>query len=214
MSRDPALAAAVAARSPWIFVALRIELPGHVIRLLDGAGAIQIADETYTGRDEVFGTLAAMEALVEDESGQAPELRFVLHPADMAAAVALTSPSVQGALMWMLVGAFNPATGLPIGQPDIPFYGEIDVPVLQLGEHSRQIEFTAVSVFERLFEIDEGQRATDGFHQSIWPGELGLYNMTGTEQKLYWGTKPPSGPTGGIENALQAWEIAPRLGGR
>jgi hypothetical protein len=103
---------------------------------------------------------------------------------------------MQGSRVTVLVGVVDPATGIAIGTPEVLFLGEIDVPTLRLGEKSRQVEFTVVSVFERLFEVDEGERASDGFHQSIWPGELGLSLVNGTEEKLWWGAKAPAGSTG------------------
>jgi hypothetical protein len=41
--------------------------------------------------------------------------------------------------------------------------------------------------------VDEGVRASNGYHQSVWPGELGLEYMTGTDKNLYWGAKRPVG---------------------
>jgi hypothetical protein len=70
--------------------------------------------------------------------------------------------------------------------------GQIDVPTLFIDKGSRKVEFSIVSVFERLFENDDAVRASDGYHQFIWPGELGLEFMTGTDKNLYWGAKPPS----------------------
>jgi hypothetical protein len=203
MSADPALVAALSQSSPWMFIAFKFELPSRTVRLLDGAGIVTVGSETYTGRDDVFGVLAALDSISEDGSGEAPELKFVLHPPSASSAVTLSNPAMQGSLVSILQGAVNPATMVAIGAPEVLFLGEVDVPTLRLGEKSRQVEFSAVSVFERLFEIDEGERATDGFHQSIWPGELGLSRMTGTEQKLYWGTKPPAGATGGVSEGVQ-----------
>src|SRR3546814_17704454 len=57
----------------------------------------------------------------------------------------------------------------------------------------RSLSYTAVSVFERLFETDEGARAQDAWHQSIWPGEKGLEFMTGPAKNLYFGGKRPKG---------------------
>src|SRR3546814_6027753 len=69
----------------------------------------------------------------------------------------------------IFVGAVDPTSGLIIGQPEVKFLGEIDVPSLTIGEGGqRSLSYTAVSVFERLFETDEGARAQDAWHQSIW----------------------------------------------
>ena len=89
-----------------------------------------------------------------------------------------------------MLGALNQSTGLLIGQPEVLFLGEIDVPTLHDGPSGPSVEFTVVSVFERLFEVEDGARAQDGWHQSIWPGELGLSHMAGTRRTLYWGAVP------------------------
>lgn len=189
MSADPALVAALGTNGACPFAAFTFELPGRTLRLLDGSARIVIAGESYTADDETFGMLAAIEPVSEAMDGEAPELRFVFHPADAAAAVDLANPAMQGSRVTVMIGCLDLATGLPIGTPEVIGLFEVDVPTVVVGEGSRQVEFTAVSVFERLFEVDEGERATDGFHQSIWPGELGLDGVTGTTEKLHWGSK-------------------------
>src|SRR3546814_21168221 len=53
--------------------------------------------------------------------------------------------------------------------------GEIEVPSLTIGAGGqRSLSYTAVSVFERLFDTDEGERAQDDWHRSHWTGEKGL----------------------------------------
>lgn len=192
MSADPTLTAALAQDGVWMFGALKIELPGKTLRLLDGSAVMTIGGETYAGSDEQFGTVAAVDVLSESTGDEAPEVRISLHPTDATALAILCNPAMQGARVTIMVGAVDVATMTPIGAPDIQFLGEIDVPTLRTSQGQRVLEMSAVSVFERLFEIDEGQRATDGFHQAIWPGETGLAAVTGTTDKLYWGAKPPT----------------------
>lgn len=193
MSIDPTLQAALGQDGAWIFGAIRIALPGATLRLLDGAAVATIDGETYAGSDPVFGTLASLDEISAGIGDEAPELKLSLYPADGTAAATLASPAMQGSEVRIMVGAINPATGALIGTPELKFLGEIDVPTLINGQGQRMVEYSIVSVFERLFEVDEGQRATEGFHQSIWPSELGLSFMTGTEDKLWWGGKPPAG---------------------
>lgn len=199
MTADPALVAALSQDGAWMFGAIRFELPGTTLRLLDGSGVVTVGAEQYSGSDDTFGAIAAVDAVSEDMGDEAPELRFLFHPADTAAATALANPAMQGSPVAAMIGAVNPATGLAIGAPEVIFLGEVDVATLSLSAASRELQFSVVSVFERLFEVDEGERASDGFHQSIWPGELGFSGVTGTTQKLFWGGKPPaltSGSTG------------------
>lgn len=191
---DPALKSALARPAVLLFGALKIELPGYTIRLLDGSGSLVIGGETYVGLDQTFGTLADISELDEEIGDSAPEVTITLYPPDLSATAALAHPGMQGSRATIMVGAADPVAGLAIGTPEVLFLGEIDVPAVNIDQSgARTVDFTIVSIFERLFEVDEGQRATDGWHQSICPGELGLEFMTGTDVNLYWGAKPPQG---------------------
>lgn len=207
---DPVLTAALSQPVITFFGAIKIQLPSGTIRLLDGAGVIVIGGETYTGEDPNFGTINSIDQIAENIGDEAPELILSLYPKDGAAAATLASPAMQGSLVTVLFGALDTATGLPIGTPEVVFLGEIDIPTLSSETNSRSVEFTIVSVFERMFENEEGIRASDGYHQSIWPGELGLQYMTGTGGKLYWATNKPAGtysPNGGSYGGGRGFEF-------
>lgn len=199
MSIDPTLQAALGQSVVTPFCAVRFLLPGKTLRLLDGAGTVSFVVaggmETFTGEDAEFGALGAVEQISGGEGDEAPELELTLYPPDATAAATLASPAMQGSEVAIFVGAIDPATGGVIGQPYLIFIGEIDVPTLTVSEGQRELTYSVVSVFERLFENEEGVRATDGWHQSIWPGERGLEFMTGTDSNLYWGATPPAGQT-------------------
>lgn len=189
---DPTLKNALAQPSVLLFGALRIELPDYTIRLLDGSASLVIEGETYVGKDETFGTISTISDLNEEIGDSAPEISVTLMPPDLPATAALANPAMQGSVARLMVGAVDPITGTVLGQPETVFLGEIDVPKIEVDQSgARTVEFTIVSVFERLFEVEEGQRASNGWHQSIWPGEKGLEFMTGTDVNLYWGVKPP-----------------------
>lgn len=191
---DAALQAALAMPAPTLFGAVRIEFPDYTLRLLDGAAQLLIGGEIYVGKDDVFGTLASISELSEELDDSAPEITIGLFPPDLSATAELAHPNMQGSVVTVMVGAVDAATGAVIGTPEILFLGEIDVPTIDVdGEGKRTLSYTVVSVFERLFEVEEGQRASNGYHQSIWPGERGLEFMTGTDVNLYWGVKPPAG---------------------
>lgn len=193
---DPVLEAALATQAPIVFGAIRIDMDGIGGRtgplcLLDGSGEVTINSELYVGRDATFGTIDSISVINEAEGEEAPEISLTLLPASGAAATALASPLMQGRQVSIMLGALNPATGAPIGQPEVIFLGEIDVPTLRAKEGEHAVEYTITSVFERLFEVEDGARAQDGWHQSFHPGELGFNFMSGTNKNLYWGAKPP-----------------------
>lgn len=188
---DPVLQAALETEAPFLFGAIEIELPDYTLRLLDGSAEITIDGNLYVGEDATFGTLDSIGVLSESIDDEAPEIEISLLPTDDATAAELASSAMQGSTVRIMLGAFDPATGDVIGTPEQLFLGEIDVPTIEVSEGQRRVSFTVVSVFERMFEVNEGERASDGWHQSIWPGELGLEYMTGTVKNLYWGTRRP-----------------------
>lgn len=193
---DPQLQSALSQDGVILFGGVKIAFPSGTVRLLDGAGRVDVAGEIYLGEDPTFGTLDTISVISEADGDTQPELSMTLSPPDSSAAAVLANSDMQGSVVTVLVGAVDQATGLPIGTPEIKFLGEIDVPELVLTKGERKIEYTILSVFERLFELEEGVRASDGWHQSIWPGERGLEYMVGTEKSLYWGgTKPVSSGT-------------------
>ncbi|MDO9489036.1 MAG: hypothetical protein Q7J32_11725 [Sphingomonadaceae bacterium] len=195
-SLTPQMDAALAAASPTWFGAVRIDLPGYTLRLLDGAGFAAFADGsegggTYLGRDPVYGVLAAIDEISDGIGDEAPALGLTLHPASDAAAADLASPAMQGSPVSIFVGAIDRATGLVVPDPELLFVGELDVPTLRSGRGTRSLELELVSTFERFFADDEGARLSDGFHRSVWPGEDGLAFVTGVEKTVYWGMDAP-----------------------
>lgn len=194
---DPVLSAALAVDGVYFFAAMKIALPGKNLCLLDGAGQITIGADTYVGQDPDFGAISAIDSISDKDGEEAPELSLTMFPSSAASAATLANANMQGSIVQIICGVMDPATGLPVGTPEVKFLGEIDTVTLSVSEGRRELEFTIVSVFERLFEVDEGVRASDGWHQSIWPGELGLQYMTGTDKNLYWGGKRPAGQLAG-----------------
>jgi hypothetical protein len=173
--------------APLIFGALKIELPGYTLRLLDGASKLVFGGETYLGKDATYGTIDSIETLSDGVGDEAPALSITLTPGTDAGAAALLSPGVQGSTVQLWLGVLDRATGVPIPDPDLLFYGEVDVPTLKAGKGSRSVALDCVSGFERLFADDEGIRLSDAFHKSLYAGETGLANVTGVTKKIYWG---------------------------
>jgi len=191
---SPGLDAALAADRALVFGAVEILLPGYALRLLDGAGELVIGGNLYRGRDATYGVLSAVSALSDGSGDQVPSLNITLTPPDNTAAGTLVGAAVQGSLVTVWLGAINRATGLVIADPYLVYIGEIDVPVIRAGDDGRTVEYEVVSVMERLFSEDEGQRLSSGFHQSVWPGETGFADVTGVENTVYWGVEPPPPP--------------------
>jgi hypothetical protein len=192
-SLSTGLDAALSADRAPIFGAVSIALPGYTLRLLDGSGELAFAGGSFLGDDPSFGVLAAVSEIADGASDEAPSVNITLLPPNDTAAATLAAAAMQGSLVNIYAGSWNLDTGQVIPDPVLLFIGEVDVPTLRSGSDGRSVEYEVTSISERLFAGDEGLRLSDGFHQSVWPGELGLSNVSGVEQTIYWGTQPPPG---------------------
>lgn len=190
----PAMEASLAQQRVLLAGLIKITLPTHTIRLLDGAGVVTWGSETFTGRDAVFGTIGEMEALSEQVGDSIPGLELSLYPPSTSAAVDLIAAAMQGAPVRVWLASVDGATGAVVPDPELLFAGELDVPVLEADRGTRVLRMSIASAWERLFEPNEGAVLSDSFHQSIWPGETGFAAMTGTPITKLWGPgeKPPA----------------------
>lgn len=218
MSLDPASTAALSAPVATIAGLIEMTLPGYTVRLCDGSGAINFGGNLYTGSDARFGIIAALSPISSGEGNAAPALDFTFIPASTAAAE-LSSATFQGSRVRVWLAVIDPATGLVIGTPERVFFGQIDTTELVIGRGTRELNIQCVSGFERMFANNEGQRLADAFHQSIWPGETGLANVTGVTKNVPWGVESPpraisysngSSGLGGGAVRVAAWQSANR----
>lgn len=177
-----------------VFGAVQVDLPDYTLKLIDGAGAFANAPwNSFAARDARFGVLHSVDAISDGTGDQAPAVRLTLLPASSAAAAELASAAMQGARVRFWLGVVEAETGIVVPDPYLLFDGEVDVPTLKWGQNARSLEWTVVSVFARFFDLEEGARLADSYHQSIWPGETGFVGVTGVDEQLYWGMDSPSG---------------------
>ena len=188
-----ALDSALAGARPFVFGAVEIALPGYTLRLLDGSGQLTLFGNTFLGADATFGTLAAVSPISDGSGDSSPAISLTILPASSAAAATLAGATMQGSMVKIWAGALDAATGLAVSDPYLLFIGELDVATLRAGADGRSVDYEIVSVMERLFEEEEGMKLSDAFHQSIWPSETGLFDVTGVEFTVYWGQQPPAG---------------------
>lgn len=190
----PAMEAALSAPQVMLAGLLRIEFPGYTLRLTDCSAVLPSMGQSFVGRDDRFGTIGAIEAIEEMTGDQMPGLDLVLMPPGLSAAADLAQPEMQGASVRIWLAVVNSQTGVPLPDPELLFAGEVDTVTLEIDRGVRSLAVACTSVFERLMEPDEGARLADTFHQSIWPGELGFSNITGTPIERMWGPgqKPPA----------------------
>lgn len=188
-----AMQSALAADAPLVFLAVRMDLPTGVLRLVDGAGVVTFGGETYVGRSDTFGALADIQPPTDGVGDEVPEMEITVTPPDAATAIALNSAGVQGAEVQLWFGAVDRTSGAVVADPLLLFLGEVDVPAHRVGRGLLAAEFHCVSSMERFFDNEEGMRLSDSLHKLLFPGETGLSNVTGVQKKVYWGVEGSGG---------------------
>ena len=213
MPLSPTLEAEFDKPSFIAFCAVEIGLPDGPLRLLDGAGETEIFGHTFRGEDDTYGVLSAGEGFSDGVESEAPSLKLELLPPSNTATAVLADPAAQGSPVYIWIGAIDPITGLPVDDPELVFLGQVDVPTVLIRQNTRALQLDVVSSFEQFFAQDEGVRLNGPWHQSIWPGELGLSFAVGVQQQLPWGSDAPrpvmvsdKGSTGGptADDAVKA----------
>lgn len=187
MSLTPQMTAAVGGMTVSLFTAVRLTYPTFRLCLLDGAGRLTFAGDTFLGVDPTYGALIGLENIKDGGQDQAPRARIVLNPPTNAALAALATPTAQGSKVEIWEGCFDVATGLVVPDPDLAFFGEVDQPVYS--PLSRNLSIDCTSSLELFFSVEEGVRLTDSHHQSVWPGERGLEYQTALRSTLPWGAE-------------------------
>ena len=172
---------------------VEVELPGHTMRHLVGAGEVPWGEKLFTGADPIFGSLVAAGTLKDGVGDEAPDWDLTFVPPGDVAAATLASATAQGGRVSGWLAVVDRGTGQIIPDPLQLFAGELDVPRLRVGKGSLTVEWRCVSALEPFHDQEIGARLSDAWHRLVWPGEEGLANMTGIERTSYWGVeKPPS----------------------
>jgi len=188
---DSTLQTALGADGPLVFFAIEMLYPSFSLRLVDGAGTVDIGGNTFVGLDPVYGSLIGPDAWGDGVAAEAPHLTLQLQPPSNTAAVALCDPAAQGSQVTLWFGALDRVTGLPIGTPYVLWIGDLDVPTLVADRGTRVVKIDAASGWDRFFDVDEGILLTNASHQAFWPGELGLEYITEVQAQIPWGQDAP-----------------------
>ncbi|CAM3128191.1 hypothetical protein [Brevundimonas diminuta] len=198
MSMSTAMLTALQSRNPLLVHLLKIELPGKTIRLVDGSGFVLWGAESYTAEDADFGKIAGFGEFTEAEGTEAPRQTVQLLPTGNAAIAALTAPNAQGSPVTIYAAAIDRQTGQVIGEPDVRFVGELDDAGFNHAQNSSLLELELATIWERLFDDNEGHRWNDAFWTYLYGANARAFqHVTNAGQKLFWGYNGPSSGSGG-----------------
>jgi hypothetical protein len=192
MPLSPAMETALEGPAALIFLAFEVNLPDGALRLLDGSGEVTFGGHTFKGADDTFGVVGGLEPFNDGVAAEAPSLQVTINAPTNTAAATLAAADAQGSVVHLWLGVLNPLDMSVIGDPYLLFSGELDQGVVRVSKGARSVTLECVSAWERFFEDDEGIRLNDAWHQSVWPGELGLEFVTETQRQLPWGQDSPT----------------------
>ena len=174
---------------------IRIDFPGHTLRLASGGFLIVPGDGTYRARDTLFGTLGGLSSLSEGVDEEVPVLELTLLPPATTAPADLSRPGYQASKVRLMLAEFSPDGGMPIGDPDLLFDGQVDQTKIVFG-NPRAVKMSIVSTHARLLERNIGNSLNSSFQNRIWPGETGHDQGTGLGRNRAWGVESPQAAPG------------------
>ena len=196
---DATLKAGLQGAAPTTFTAVRFDLPGSpaiVVRLCSG-GVVSFDSQAFASLDATWGTLDRVEVISDGVETSRTSARVGFLIPDDDALAAILNIDAQGAPIKVWQGAINRATGAALGDTaELLFEGVIDTGSLVEDDTTRQAIITCTTRSEYQQYAGEEWRISDAFHQSIWPGELGLayYNRP---DRVFWRTEAPRGVISG-----------------
>ncbi len=187
----PQMSAALRAGQSPLAPLIEVALPGYTLRHLVGSGEVMWGAKKFVGMDPKFGVLAAAGTLKDGVGDEAPDWDLTFIPPSEASAAELTAASAQGGDVSGWLAVVDRATGQILPEPIQLFAGDLDVARLRVGKGTRSVEWRCSSALEPFHDQEVGAKLSDAWHRNIWPGELGLSNMTGIEKTSYWGVASP-----------------------
>jgi hypothetical protein len=210
----PQMIAALSAGRALLTAFFEIDLPSGTRRLLYGSTEVAWSGNTWLGYDQTIGSLAAPDDVTEDMTGEAPNtsITLIVSPDANLDDIAGDAIQLSPLKIWLVALELDINKRLQVvPDPELLFDGFVDQATITLDSKRNELDYTIISAFDYFFEDSEGQRLNGQFHQSIWPGEKGLDNVTGVTKKIYWGAYGPAsagtlfGGGGGRAGPVQVW---------
>lgn len=182
-------------KAVWLTQIVRLTTDDFTLRLTTG-GPVRWGSELFVQRDRTYGTIADLPSFEDGIDSQTTRSDLGFYPDNSTVMAAMADRKHQGSLIEVYDCALNGDTGLLMGEPDLLFRGETDLARIVIGERTELI-WECDTEDALLNEPNEHRRLSDPFHQSVWPGELGLIHVTGLGRKIYWRANAPSGSISG-----------------
>ncbi len=190
---DSALKTALQSPNPTTCTLVEIELPETTIRLTNG-GFVIWGGNAFISADPAYGALSSASGVADGIESQATAFQVTLLPYSDEAAATLAHPDAQRSPVRVWQGAVNSSTGALIGEPELLFEGILDYAAPTFGTDTREMILECITQSSLQTETNAERRLNHAFHQSCWPGELGLAYVTGIERrKVYWRVESPRG---------------------
>ena len=180
------LETALAAPTVRLFAAVKITAPFGTLNLLSESGEVTVDGDVYRSAS-THGVLSDIDAFSDGVSAEAPRVRLTIDMADDGQVEDFLDRAFQTAPVLIYEGVLDSQTGLIVEEPEPAFIGEVDIVEVRVGRGKLSAEIDVASAFERFFDMEEGARLSSAWHESFWPGELGLDQVTGINRKLPWG---------------------------
>ena len=180
-----------------LFYAVRIDLPATLLlpattlRLLDGSGVLNFLGGTWVGQDGDYGSWRGAQDLEEQLATEAPKLSLTFAPLTDAAQQQICAPGAQNAPVTIYGGEIDVTTGALVSDPEVVFYGAIDVGHIQLGRNSRSLTLDVVAATELMFLSDAAAALSSSWHNQFFPAELGFVFVGSVAHTVPWGAKGP-----------------------
>ncbi len=171
------------------FVLFSIALAAGAVRLSSG-GEISYGGNTYYPENTSYGRLDTIPAIADGADDQVPtcEVNIILPSA--AAKALWTVAADQGVSAVVMMGTINRSTGVVIGVETL-FTGEYNCPEFMVSGGEDRVVLLLTGQLGRLLEPNHERKLSPAFHKSIWPGELGLDNVTRLTRKIPWRASDP-----------------------
>lgn len=183
----------------------KIELPTRTLRLCDG-GFCYFGGEKYTGEDDLFGSIAAVDEFEAALGDSAEDALIVFLPPAGSPASSINSKAFQNSRARFWMGTIGP-DGKTVTTAEQLMDALVDYTVLRLRQSGRELEMVFIGRPEKLFLRQEGNSLNPRWHKAVWPGELGLDNATGARITVAWGVGGARGVSVGGGGAVLGGDI-------